>query len=54
MPSALQSIIANASKDVIGDTCVNNDKGCLVFTDTEVESMEGTSWEAAERRISMG
>ena len=34
--------IANANKDVIGDTCVKNDKGCLVFTDTEVESMEGT------------
>ena len=27
--------IANANKDVIGDTCVKNDKGCLVFTDTE-------------------
>ena len=33
--------IANANKDVIGDTCIKNDKGCLVFTDTEVESMEG-------------
>ena len=32
--------IANANKDVIGDTCVKND--CLVFTGTEVESMEGT------------
>ena len=27
--------IANANKDVIGDICVKNDKGCLVFTDTE-------------------
>ena len=34
--------IANANKYVIGDTCVKNDKGSLVFTDTEVESMEGT------------
>ena len=25
--------IANANKDVIGDTCVKN--GCLVFTDTQ-------------------
>ena len=28
-------------KDVIGDTYVKNE-GCLDFTDTEVESMEGT------------
>ena len=34
--------IANANKDVIGDACVKNGKGCPVFTDTEVESMEGT------------
>ena len=27
--------IANANKGVIGDTCVKNDNGCLVFTDTE-------------------
>ena len=34
--------IANATKDVIGDTCIKNDKGCRVFTDIEVESMKGT------------
>ena len=27
--------IANANKDVIGDACITNDKGCLVFTDTQ-------------------
>ena len=33
--------IANANKDVIDDTCVKNDKGCLVFTDPEKVQLHG-------------
>ena len=40
-PFCIAKQMTNINNDVIGDTSVNNVKGCVVFKETEVESVEG-------------